>query len=330
MSNVILMTGVGSYLPKNKFSNIDLTKFIDTSDEWITKRSGIKNRHYVSEDELTSDLAVKASLSAIKMSNLKPDDIDMIILATTTPDNTFPATATKIQHKLSIKGIAFDVQAVCAGFVFALSVASSMMKDNHSKNCLVIGADSMSKLLDWKDRTTSVLFGDGAGAVILQKNDDINKKNSDWGILSNVIHSDGNFYDLLYTNGGPSLNKKTGSIEMVGKEVFKHAVEKLCSSFEEALSLCNKSIADIDWFVPHQANQRILSAVSDRLKIDKSKVISTVAFHGNTSAASIPLALDYAIADKKIKNGDLIGFQAIGGGLSWGSSIIRFGHPQNK
>ena len=324
------MTGVGSYLPKNKFSNFDLTKFIDTSDEWITKRSGIKNRHYVSDNELTSDLAVKASLKALKMSKLKPNDIDMIILATTTPDNSFPATATKIQQKLSIKGIAFDVQAVCAGFVFALSVASSMMKDNHSKNCLVIGADSMSKLLNWNDRTTSVLFGDGAGAVILQKKEDINQKNNDWGILSNVIHSDGNFYDLLYTNGGPSLNKKTGTIEMVGKEVFKHAVEKLCSSFEEALLLCKKNITDIDWFVPHQANQRILSAVSDRLKIDKSKVISTVAFHGNTSAASIPLALDYAIIDKKIKNGDLVGFQAIGGGLSWGSSIIRFGKPENK
>ena len=329
MSSVIFMTGVGSYLPKKKMSNEDLSEFIDTSDEWITKRSGIKNRHYVSDDELTSDLAIKASINAIKMSKLDIVDIDMIILATTTPDNSFPSTATKVQQKLGIKGIAFDIQAVCAGFVFALSIASSMMKESHSKNCLVIGADSMSRLLNWEDRTTSVLFGDGAGAVVLQKKDNLSKKFNDWGILSNVIHSDGNFYDLLYTNGGPSLNKKVGTIEMVGKEVFKHAVEKLSSSLEEALILCNKNIDEIDWFVPHQANQRILSAVSDRMKINNSKVISTVSLHGNTSAASIPLALDTAIANKKVKNGHLLAFQAIGGGLSWGSSVVRFGKPKN-
>ena len=327
MSDVILMTGVGSYLPKNKFSNEDLSQFIDTSDEWITKRSGIKSRHFVSKNELTSDLATNAALKAIKMSELNINDIDLIIVATTTPDNTFPSTATRVQQKLGAKGIAFDVQAVCAGFVFALSVASSMMKDNHSKNCIVIGADSMSKLLNWEDRTTSVLFGDGAGAVVLQKEENLDKKFDGWGILSNVIHSDGNFYDLLCTNSGVSLNQKVGFIEMVGKEVFKHAVEKLCSSFQEALDLCNKNISHIDWLIPHQANQRILLAVSDKLKIKNEKVISTVEFHGNTSAASIPLALDVAIASKKVKNGNIIGLQAIGGGLSWGSSIIKFGKP---
>ena len=327
MSDVILMTGVGSYLPKNKFSNEDLSQFIDTSDEWITKRSGIKSRHFVSKNELTSDLATNAALKAIKMSELSINDIDLIIVATTTPDNTFPSTATRVQQKLGAKGIAFDVQAVCAGFVFALSVASSMMKDNHSKNCIVIGADSMSKLLNWEDRTTSVLFGDGAGAVVLQKEENLDKKFDGWGILSNVIHSDGNFYNLLCTNSGVSLNQKVGFIEMVGKEIFKHAVEKLCSSFQEALDLCNKNISHIDWLIPHQANQRILSAVSDKLKIKNEKVISTVEFHGNTSAASIPLALDVAIASKKVKNGNIIGLQAIGGGLSWGSSIIKFGKP---
>lgn len=327
MSDVILMTGVGSYLPKNKFSNEDLSQFIDTSDEWITKRSGIKSRHFVSKNELTSDLATNAALKAIKMSELNINDIDLIIVATTTPDNTFPSTATRVQQKLGAKGIAFDVQAVCAGFVFALSVASSMMKDNHSKNCIVIGADSMSKLLNWEDRTTSVLFGDGAGAVVLQKEENLDKKFDDWGVLSNVIHSDGNFYDLLCTNSGVSLNQKVGFIEMVGKEVFKHAVAKLCSSFQEALDLCNKNISHIDWLIPHQANQRILSAVSDKLKIKNEKVISTVEFHGNTSSASIPLALDVAIASKKVKNGNIIGLQAIGGGLSWGSSIIKFGKP---
>ena len=330
MSNVILMTGVGSYLPKNKYSNEDLSKFIDTSDEWITKRSGIKSRHFVSKNELTSDLAVNAALKAIKTAKLNIEEIDLIIVATTTPDNSFPSTATKVQQKLGIKGIAFDVQAVCAGFIFALSVASSMMKDNHSKNCLVIGADSMSKLLNWDDRATSVLFGDGAGAVVLQKEDNKVKYLNDWGILSNVIHSDGRYYDLLKTNGGASFNQKIGFIEMVGKEVFKHAVEKLCSSFDQALKLSNKNIDQIDWLVPHQANQRILNAVSDRLKVASSKVISTVEKHGNTSAASIPLALDDAFSSNKIKNGDLLGLQAIGGGLSWGSAIVRFGKPKNN
>jgi 3-oxoacyl-[acyl-carrier-protein] synthase-3 len=327
ISNKVLLTSSGSYLPYNIYSNDALSKFIDTSDEWISKRSGIKNRHFVSKNETTSDLALHAALKAIENSTLDKDDINLIIVATTTPDNTFPSTATMVQKKLDIKGAAFDVQAVCAGFVFALSVAKSLMKDNNYKNCLVIGADSMSKLLDWKDRSTAVLFGDGAGAVILENKENIDNKLDDWGILSNVIHSDGKYYDLLKTNGGVSTDQKIGFIEMAGKEIFKHAVEKLSLSFQEALKLSNKNIKQIDWLIPHQANQRILLAVADRLKIDPVKVISTVMHHGNTSAASIPLALDYAINNNKVRNGHLIGFQAIGGGLSWGASVVRYGKP---
>ena len=327
ISNKVLLTSSGSYLPNNIYSNDALSEFIDTSDEWIFKRSGIKNRHFVSKNETTSDLALHAALKAIENSTLDKDDINLIIVATTTPDNTFPSTATMVQKKLDIKGAAFDIQAVCAGFVFALSVAKSLMKDNNYKNCLVIGADSMSKLLDWKDRSTAVLFGDGAGAVILEKTENIDNKLDDWGILSNVIHSDGEYYDLLKTNGGVSTDQKIGFIEMAGKEIFKHAVEKLSLSFQEALKLSYKNIEQIDWLIPHQANQRILLAVADRLKIDPVKVISTVMHHGNTSAASIPLALDYAINNNKVRNGNLIGFQAIGGGLSWGASVVRYGKP---
>ena len=327
ISNKVLLTSSGSYLPNNIYSNDALSKFIDTSDEWISKRSGIKNRHFVSKNETTSDLALHAALKAIENSTLDKDDINLIIVATTTPDNTFPSTATMVQKKLNIKGAACDIQAVCAGFVFALSVAKSLMKDNNYKNCLVIGADSMSKLLDWKDRSTSVLFGDGAGAVILENKENIDNKLDDWGILSNVIHSDGEYYDLLKTNGGVSTDQKIGFIEMAGKEIFKHAVEKLSLSFQEALKLSYKNIKQIDWLIPHQANQRILLAVADRLKIDPVKVISTVMHHGNTSAASIPLALDYAINNNKVRNGHLIGFQAIGGGLSWGASVVRYGKP---
>ena len=323
-----MITGVGSYLPINKCSNENLSNFVDTSDEWISKRSGIKYRHFVSDNENTSDMAFFAAKKAIENARISKNNIDLIVLATTTPDNTFPSTATLVQKKLEINAVSFDIQAVCAGFVFALSVAKSMMSEGNYKNCLVIGADSMSKLLDWKDRSTSVLFGDGAGAIILQKIKNIENKYDDWGILSNIIHSDGQFYDLLKTNGGVSKNKKTGFIEMEGKEVFKHAVDKLSSSLQEALKASNKEINELDWLVPHQANQRIILAVADKMKIDVNKVISTVKDHGNTSAASIPLALENAIASNKILNGNLIGLHAIGGGLSWGASIIRIGKPK--
>lgn len=320
---------MGSYLPINKCSNEHLSNFVDTSDEWISKRSGIKNRHFVTDNEKTSDMSFFAANKAIENAEISKKDIDLIVLATTTPDNTFPSTATLVQKKLEINAVSFDIQAVCAGFVFALSVAKSMMTEGNYKNCLVIGADSMSKLLDWNDRSTSVLFGDGAGAVILQKFENTECKYDDWGILSNVIHSDGQFYDLLKTNGGVSTNQKVGFIEMEGKEVFKHAVDKLSSSLEEALIASNKNIDELDYLVPHQANQRIILSVADRMKIDISKVVSTVKDHGNTSAASIPLALENAINSNKILNGNLIGIQAIGGGLSWGASIIRIGKPKN-
>ena len=273
-------------------------------------------------------MAFLASQKAIENANISKFDVDLIILATTTPDNTFPSTASLVQKKLEINAVSFDVQAVCAGFVFALSVAKSMMMEGTYKNCLVIGADSMSKLLDWKDRSTSVLFGDGAGAIILQKYDNIEKKYDDWGVLSNVINSDGQFYDLLKTNGGVSSNQNTGFIEMEGKEIFKHAIDKLSTSLEDALKASDKKIDELDWLVPHQANQRIILAVADKLKINVNKVISTVKYHGNTSAASIPLALENGIASNKILNGNLIGLHAIGGGLSWGASIIRIGKPK--
>jgi 3-oxoacyl-[acyl-carrier-protein] synthase-3 len=315
-------------LPKEYLTNHDLSKKIDTSDEWISKRSGIKKRHFVSANETTSDLAYFAALKAIESAKLDKNDIDLIIVATTTPDNTFPATAALVQKKLNINAVSFDVQAVCAGFVFAISVAKSMMLDSFYKNCLVIGADTMSKLLDWTDRSTSVLFGDGAGAVVLQKFNTQKFNLDDWGVLSTALFTDGNYYDILKTNGGVSTSKTVGSIEMLGKEVFKHAVEKLSSSLINALKISDKKIDQIDWVVPHQANQRIISAVADKLKINHNKIISTVSEHGNTSAASIPLALDNAVLSNRIVNGNLIAFQAIGGGLSWGASLIRIGQPK--
>ena len=327
MKNFILMSGTGSYLPLKRISNEDISKMVDTSDEWIQKRSGIKFRHFVDKGELTSDMATKAAMKVIKNSKINSKDIDLIIVATTTPDLTFPATAVKVQKNLNTNAIAFDVQAVCAGFVYALSVGVSMLKDGYGKKCLVIGADSMSKILDWKDRTTSVLFGDGAGAVLLEKIKSDDSSEFNWGVLSNVIHTDGNFHDILYTDGGVGKSQTSGYIKMKGKDVFKHAVEKLSNSFIEALNKANLSPSDIDWLIPHQANQRIINAVGEKLGFNENKIISTVYYHGNTSAASIPLALDHAINKKMVKNGDFIGLQAIGGGLSWGSSVIKYGKP---
>ena len=325
----ILLTGVGSYLPKNKTSNSDLAKFIDTSDEWITKRTGIKFRHFVEENECTSDMGTNAAQLAILDSGLKPNDIDIIIVATTTPDNTFPSTAAKIQKNLGCKAISFDVQAVCAGFIYAISVGVSMLKDGHGEKCLVIGADSMSKILDWNDRSTAVLFGDGAGAVILENRTVRNKfiENDQWGILTTKIFTNGEYYDLLSTDGGVSKSKSIGFLRMNGKEVFKHAVEKLTSSLLICLKECNMNIDDIDWLIPHQANQRIINAVSNKVKIHQNKIISTISIHGNTSAASIPLALDVAIKRGNVKNGNILAFQAIGGGFSWGSLILKIGKP---
>ena len=323
----ILMTGIGSYLPKNKTSNIDLEKFMDTSDEWIKKRTGINFRHYVEDNEFTSDMGTNAAKLAILDAGLNSNDIDLIIVATTTPDDTFPSTAAKIQKNLGCKAISFDIQAVCAGFIYAISVGVAMLRDGYGKKCLVIGADSMSKLLDWDDRSTAVLFGDGAGAVVLEKSILQNEyvQNDQWGVLATKIFTNGKYYDLLGTDGGVSKNMSTGFLRMNGKEIFKHAVDKLSSSLLMCLEECNMNINDIDWLIPHQANQRIINAVSNKVKIHQNKIISTISIHGNTSAASIPLALDVAIKKGKIKNGNILALQAIGGGLSWGSLILKIG-----
>ena len=310
----------GSYLPEKSLSNFDIEKIVDTTDQWITERTGIKKRHIVAKDELTSDISAKAAKKALKAANLKAEDIDLIILATTTPDLTFPSTATTIQAKIGAKNaFAFDVQAVCSGFVYAISTADNFIKSGQVKNALVIGADTLSKIVDWKDRNTCVLFGDGAGAVVLQATEEKNK-----GIISSKLKSDGKLNDILKTSGGPSLNKKAGIIEMSGKEVFKHAVEKMASCVIASLKEVNLKPEDIDLLVPHQANLRILSSVAKRLKLPKDKVMITVQDHANTSAASIPLALDQAFEENKIKDGDLIVLEALGGGLTWGSVVVRF------
>ena len=309
--------GVGSYLPKNILTNKDLEESLDTTDEWITSRTGIKQRHIVSKDEATSDLALEASLMAISDSGIDKDDIDLIIVATTTPDKVFPSTACILQAKLKIKECpAFDIQAVCSGFIYALSIADNFIKTNSAKNILVVGADSMSKITDYKDRGNAILWGDGAGAVILSASDNL-------GILSTHIHSDGKFENLLHV---PKKNDSSlvDTIEMQGSQVFKMAVNTLDKIVDETLLANNLQKEDIDWLVPHQANIRILEATARKLDMDMSKVIVTIDRHGNTSAASIPLALDQGVKENKIKPGNLILMEAFGGGFTWGSALIRF------
>ena len=309
--------GVGSYLPKNVLTNKDLEESLDTTDEWITSRTGIKQRHIVSKNEDTSDLALEASLMAIRDSGIDKDDIDLIIVATTTPDKVFPSTACILQAKLKIKECpAFDIQAVCSGFIYALSIADNFIKTNSAKNILVVGADSMSKITDYKDRSNAILWGDGAGAVILSASDNL-------GILSTHIHSDGKFENLLHV---PKKNDSSlvDTIEMQGSQVFKMAVNTLDKIVDETLLANNLQKKDIDWLVPHQANIRILEATARKLDMDMSKVIVTIDRHGNTSAASIPLALDQGVKENKIKPGNLILMEAFGGGFTWGSALIRF------
>ena len=309
--------GVGSYLPKNILTNKDLEESLDTTDEWITSRTGIKQRHIVSKNEDTSDLALEASLMAIRDSGIDKDDIDLIIVATTTPDKVFPSTACILQAKLKIKECpAFDIQAVCSGFIYALSIADNFIKTNSAKNILVVGADSMSKITDYKDRGNAILWGDGAGAVILSASDNL-------GILSTHIHSDGKFENLLHV---PKKNDSSlgDTIEMQGSQVFKMAVNTLDKIVDETLLANNLQKKDIDWLVPHQANIRILEATARKLDMDMSKVIVTIDRHGNTSAASIPLALDQGVKENKIKPGNLILMEAFGGGFTWGSALIRF------
>ncbi len=311
---------IGSYLPEKFLTNLDLEKMVDTTDEWIIERTGIKKRHIAAENELTSDLAYKAALKAVESSNIKPEEIEMIVLATTTPDLTFPATATTVQAKLNAKkAFAFDIQAVCSGFVYALNIADNFIKSGQVKNALVIGADALSRIVDWKDRNTCILFGDGAGAVLIQATHDGKS-----GILASNLHSDGSLNNLLKTSGGTSLNQQSGFINMAGKEVFKHAVDKMSKSVLAALKQAGLTSKDINLLVPHQANLRILNAVAEKLELSQEQVVVTVLEHANTSAASIPLALDHAFKSKRIKDNDIIVLEALGGGLTWGSIVLKW------
>ena len=321
MKNNNYIVGSGAYLPKKILTNYDLSKKIDTSDEWITSRTGIKERHIADKNQLNSDLAFEAAKRAIKNSKIKASNVDLIIVATSTPDNTFPSTATKVQAKLGIKkGFAFDIQAACTGFIYALSIADNYLSNNQATFALVIGSEIFSRILDWKDRSTCVLFGDGAGAIILGKQ----KKNKKSRIISTELYSDGRFYNLLYVDGGVSLNQKAGYLKMNGKEVFKHAITKLVKIVKLNLKKNNLKINDIDWIIPHQANKRIMVSTAKKLKIPFNKFLMTIENHANTSSASIPLTLDFAISKKIIKRNQLILFEAIGGGLTWGCSLLKF------
>ncbi|WP_454018468.1 beta-ketoacyl-ACP synthase III [Azospirillum sp. Marseille-Q6669] len=315
--------GCGSYLPANVVTNRDLEARVDTSDEWIVQRTGIKSRHIAADGELTSDLAIAAATRALEHAGVDAASIDCIVLATTTPDNTFPATATKVQAALGTKGFALDIQAVCAGFVYAMAIADNFIRIGQANRALVIGAETFSRLLDWKDRTTCVLFGDGAGAVVMDGYDAAGTS-ADRGVLSTHLHSDGAQYGLLYVDGGPSTTGTAGHVRMNGQDVFRHAVSKLSSVVEEALAANGLEPSAVDWLVPHQANQRIIDGIARKLKLPSDKVVLTVDRHGNTSAASIPLALCEAVHDGRVKRGDLILMEAIGGGLTWGAAMVRW------
>ena len=319
---VSVVRGVGGHLPSKVLTNDDLAKMVDTTDEWIAARTGIRKRHIAADGETTSDLGVAAARKALDAAGLTPDDIDLIVVATATPDYTFPSTATIIQQKLGItRGAGFDLQAVCSGFVFAIATADNFLVRGQFERALVIGAETFSRILDWSDRSTCVLFGDGAGAVVLERQP--KSQAGDRGVKGIHLRTDGRFRDLLYVDGGPSTTQTVGHLRMVGNQVFKHAVGKISESVRAAVDQAGLQISDIDWFVPHQANQRILSAVAERLGLDEHKVVSTVAEHGNTSAASVPLALAAATEDGRVKPGDLVLIEAIGGGLAWGSALIR-------
>lgn len=317
--------GAGSYLPERILTNVELAKMVDTSDEWIQERTGIRQRHIAADGEKTSDLAEKAARRALKDAGLEPQDVDLIVLATATPDRTFPATATRIQARLGIQhGAAFDIQAVCTGFIYAVATADNFLKAGQFKTALVIGAETFSRILDWEDRTTCVLFGDGAGAIVLQAEEVENPSTDDRGVLDSFLRSDGRHGDLLYVDGGPSSTQTVGHLRMAGREVFKHAVVNIAEAIEKSLEKTKLSIDDVDWFVPHQANQRILTATARRIGLPDEKVVTTVSKHGNTSAASVPLALVEALRDGRIKKGDLVLMEAMGGGFTWGSALLRW------
>lgn len=313
-----VIKGTGSALPRNRVSNADLAARVDTSDEWITERTGIKFRHIAEPDETTATLATEASRKALAAAGMTPDDIDLIIVATATPDQTFPASATIVQHALGCNGgVAFDVAAVCSGFLYAFSVAESMIRAGSAKNALVIGSETFSRILDWEDRATCVLFGDGAGAVVLSG--EVGTR----GALATRLHADGKHNELLYVDGGPSTTGTVGKLRMKGREVFRHAVTNLANVMTETLAAADIEPSDVDWVVPHQANARIIDATAKKLGLDPNKVVLTVDQHANTSAASVPLALDVAVRDGRIKQNDIVVLEAMGGGFTWGASVVR-------
>jgi 3-oxoacyl-[acyl-carrier-protein] synthase-3 len=315
-----VLKGIGGFLPENIIKNNDLDSKLDTSDAWIQERTGIKQRHIASEGQTTSDLGYEAALRALKHAGLTADDLDLIVVATSTPDYTFPSTATIIQERLGMThGAAFDLQAVCSGFLYGVSVVSSMIQSGAAKTVLLIGAETFSRILDWDDRSTCVLFGDGAGAMVFQA-----QENSEDGIIDCFIRSDGRYRDMLYVDGGPSKTQTVGKLRMLGNQVFKHAVTEIADAMKSCAKSANVEISDIDWFVPHQANQRILNGVAKRLKIQPEQVISTVAMHANTSAASVPLAMLSAVDDGRINRGDLVMLEAFGGGFTWGAALLRY------
>ena len=319
-----VVQGCGAYLPANIVTNDELAKKVDTSDEWIRQRTGIRQRHIAAEGEFTSHLATRAAQRALDASGVKVADLDLIVLATATPDETFPATATRVQAALGMtRGSAFDVQAVCAGFIYGLSVADSMLKNGIASTALVIGAETFSRILDWNDRGTCVLFGDGAGAVVLKAEQGQGTAH-DRGVLAHALHSDGRQHDILYVDGGPSSTRTTGLLRMEGKEVFKHAVVNMAAVVGEVLDKAGLTAKDIDWLVPHQANKRIIDGTGRKLGLPPERVVVTEDKHANTSAASIPLALDTAVGDGRIKRGDLLLLEGIGGGLAWGASLVRW------
>ena len=319
-----VIRGVGAYLPKKVLSNHDLSRLVDTSDSWIRERTGIEQRHIAADDELTSDLGIAAARQALVRAGVDPVDVDLIVCATATPDRTFPATAVRIQAGLGVtKGAAFDVQAVCSGFIYALAVADNFLRTGQFKRAIVVGAEVFSRILDWKDRSTCVLFGDGAGAVVLEAQTQLGNRD-DRGILATRIRSDGRFEELLYVDGGPGSTKTTGHLRMNGREVFRHAVQKISSVMEETLVAAGYAPDEVDLYVPHQANRRILEGIAKRLEIPAEKVVITLAKHGNTSAASIPLALNQAFEDHLLKERRLVLMEAMGGGFTWGAALVRW------
>lgn len=319
-----VVRGVGASLPQREMKNAEFESLVDTSDEWIVQRTGITQRYIVSDDETTASLGEAAARDALASANLTPDDIDLIVLATSTPNNTFPATAVEIQNRLGIThGFAFDMQAVCSGFVYAMATVDAHLRSGLARRALVIGSETFSRILDWSDRTTCVLFGDGAGAVVLEAAEGAGTM-ADRGILASSLRSDGSHRDKLFVDGGPSTTGTVGHLRMEGKEVFKHAVGMITDVVEDVMARGNITAQDIDWFVPHQANKRIIDASARKLGIAPEKVVMTVHLHGNTSAASVPLALETAVSDGRIKAGDLVLLEAMGGGFTWGAVLLRW------